>query len=88
MTTETQYNLPTRANPSVKVSSLIDGALLLLVSNGEAMETKVLKSRLEDSHESILAEVEVVAPTLIDLLNQKVSKIDSINKLLGHGKKS
>lgn len=79
---EITSSLPTRANPSVEVSALVDGALLLLVSNGEAIESKVLKSKLEDSEESILAEVEVVARELITLLNQKVEKIDAVNKML------
>jgi hypothetical protein len=84
---ETTSSLPTRANPSVKVTTLVDSALLVLVSNGEAMETKVLKSKLEDSEESILAEVKVVATELITLLNQKVEKIDAVNKILAKGKR-
>ena len=84
---EITSSLPTRATPSVKVSVLVDSALLVLVSNGESMETKVLKSKLEDSEESILAEVEVVATELITLLNQKVEKIDAVNKMLAKGKR-
>lgn len=84
---EITSSLPTRATPLVKVSVLVDGTLLVLASNGEAMETKVLKSKLEDSLEAILAEVEVVTTELIALLNQKVKKIDAVNKILAKGKR-